>query len=145
MKPAPILLLALSLALAGCETATYDPHVAAVDNQLLARSIQTRELSAERYQDVVTAVIGTLQDYHFRIVEVDPDLGTLTAYQMTDARSGRPLTGRTSLTVLIREREPGLFRVRMNMTVGIDVEDTPELYQQFFAALQRRIHARASA
>ena len=89
MKPAPILLLALSLALAGCETATYDPHVAAVDNQLLARSIQTRELSAERYQDVVTAVIGTLQDYHFRIVEVDPDLGTLTAYQMTDARSGR--------------------------------------------------------
>ena len=66
--------------LAGCTTADYDPHVAAVENQLQARSIQTRELEAASYKDVMTAVISTLQDYHFRIGDLDPDLGTVTAY-----------------------------------------------------------------
>lgn len=130
--------------LAGCATADYDPHVAAVENQLQARSIQTRELEAASYNDVMTAVISTLQDYHFRIGDLDPDLGTVTAYQVTDSRSGKPLTGHAAVTVLIRQRGEKTFSVRMNMAIGVKVEDTPELYQQFFAALQRKLHYRAS-
>ena len=124
--------------LAGCTTADYDPHVAAVENQLQARSIQTRELEAASYKDVMTAVISTLQDYHFRIGDLDPDLGTVTAY------FGKPLTGHAAVTVLIRQRGENTFSVRMNMAIGVKVEDTPELYQQFFAALQRKLHYRAS-
>lgn len=144
MKPIRTILL-LSALLAGCSTADYDPHVAAVENQLQARSIQTREIEAADYQSLMTAVISTLQDYHFRLVDIDPDLGTVTAYQMTNARAGNSLAGKTSLTVLIRQREQKLFSVRMNMTIGLKVEDTPELYQQFFAALQRKLHYRAAA
>lgn len=135
----------LAAALCGCASTDYDPHVAAVDNQLRVRSIQTRELEAESYQALVTAVIGTLQDHHFRIVDIDPRLGTITAYQHTDFRSRTPLAGRTALTVLIRPQGDGLFRVRMNMAIGVEIEQTPELYQQFFAALQRKLHYRANA
>ena len=130
--------------LAGCTTADYDPHVAAVENQLQARSIQTRELEAASYKDVMTAVISTLQDYHFRIGDLDPDLGTVTAYQVTDSRFSKPLTGHAAVTVLIRQRGENTFSVRMNMAIGVKVEDTPELYQQFFAALQRKLHYWAS-
>lgn len=143
MKPIRLILVFAAL-LTGCASADYDPHVAAVENQLKARSIQTRDIDAADYQSVMTAVISTLQDYHFRIKDIDPDLGTITAYQMTNARAGGRLAGNTSLTVLIRQRDEKLFSVRMNMTTGLKVEDTPELYQQFFAALQRKLHYRAS-
>lgn len=144
MKPIRVILVLAAL-LTGCATSDYDPHVAAVENQLKARSIQTRDVEAADYQSLMTAVISTLQDYHFRINDIDPELGTITAYQMTNFRSGSPLAGNTALTVLIRQRGEKKFSVRMNMTTGLKVEDTPELYQQFFAALQRKLHYRASA
>ncbi len=143
MKALGIALL-VALGLAGCTTADYDPHVAAVENQLEARSIQTRELEARNYRDMMTAVISTLQDYHFRIVDIDPELGTITAHQVTDMRTSKPLTGHAAITVLVRERGEGVFSVRMNMSIGLKVEDTPQLYQQFFAALQRKLHYRAA-
>ena len=59
-------------------------------------------------------------------------------------RFGKPLTGHAAVTVLIRQRAEKTFSVRMNMAIGIKVEDTPELYQQFFAALQRKLHYRAA-
>ena len=45
---------------------------------------------------------------------------------------------------MLLERGENTFSVRMNMAIGVKVEDTPELYQQFFAALQRKLHYRAS-
>lgn len=121
-------------ALAGCATSSdYDPFVAAVDSQLETRSYQTREIGDTDYQALVTAIVSTLQDYHFRILALDPDLGTIAAYQMTAAR------GRTSLTVMVRERGE-VFSVRMNMSTGPRVDDEAELYQQFFTALQRKLH-----
>lgn len=136
--------LVLAALLAGCSTTDYDPHVAAVENQLQARSIQTREIEAASYQELMTAIISTLQDYHFRINDIDPDLGTITAYQVTNARRGTPLSGRTALTVLVRERGEKMFRVRMNMSIGLEIQDTPELYQQFFSVLKRKLHYRAA-
>ena len=143
MKRLIFALLAATL-FAGCASTDYDPYVAAVENQLEARSIQTREIEADSYRELMTAVISTLQDYHFRIGDIDPDLGTITAHQVTNQMTGRPLSGTTSLTVLIRKRDENTFSVRMNMLIGIKVEETPELYQQFFAALQRKLHYRAT-
>jgi hypothetical protein len=143
MKSLGIALIAAAF-MAGCSSTAYDPYVAAVENQLQARSIQTREIESASYRDLMTAVISTLQDYHFRIGNIDPDLGTITAYQVTDARSGKPLAGDTSLTVLVRQRGEGTYSVRVNMLIGLKVEETPELYQQFFAALQRKLHYRAT-
>ena len=136
--------LVLVALLTGCATADYDPHVAAVENQLQARSIQTREIEAASYQELMTAIISTLQDYHFRINDIDPDLGTITAYQVTSARSGNRLAGHTALTVLVRERSENTYSVRMNMSIGLEIQDTPELYQQFFTVLKRKLHYRAA-
>jgi hypothetical protein len=122
------------LAVAGCISSTdYDPFVAAVDNQLESRSIQTRQINDTGYQPLMVAVISTLQDYHFRIIDINPDLGTITAHQLTSS------VGRTALTVLIRQRGEGIFSVRMNMTTGLKADRDAELYQQFFSALQKKL------
>jgi hypothetical protein len=142
MKRLPNALIII-LSLTGCATADYDPFVAAVDSQLATRSQQTREIESNGYMPLVTAVISTLQDYHFRIVDVDADLGTITAYQMNEFRPADPLSGRTALTVMVRERAETTFSVRMNMTIGSKTENESELYQQFFSALHRKLHYQA--
>ena len=131
------------LGLAGCAVSTdYDPYVAAVENQLQTRSHQTRQIEGTDYDRMVTAVIGTLQDYHFRIVDIDPDLGTITAYQMSGYDRRTRHVRRTELTVLVRERGEGRYSVRMNMSTGMEVENRAELYRQFFTALDRKLHYR---
>ena len=143
---ARIIVVVVAVMLGACAVSTdYDPYVAAVDNQLERRSYQTREIAEADYQRLVTAVIGTLQDYHFRIVDVDPDLGIVTAYQLTSHQQQRRHVRRTDLTVVIRERGERRFNVRMNMTTGLESEDSAALYSQFFAALDRKLHYQTSA
>lgn len=130
--------------LGGCATADHDPFVAAVDGQLKSRSMQTREVAASSRRALVDAVIGTLQDHHFRIVEVDPVLGTITAYQLHGPKGGWRFGERTNLTVIVRDQEDARrFRVRASMSVGLDAEDSPELYRQFFLALEQTLARRS--
>ena len=138
---AKILTLGALLGLCACAVSTdYDPYVAAVGSQLERRSYQTREIEDADYPRLVSAVIGTLQDYHFRIVDIDPDLGIVTAYQLTSYEQQYRYVRRTELTVLIRERGKGRYSVRMNMSTGLETENSAELYRQFFYALDRRLH-----
>ena len=61
------------LALAGCAVSTdYDPYVAAVENQLEARSYQTRVLEDTDFDRLVTAVIGTLNTNHSLVKGQNP-------------------------------------------------------------------------
>lgn len=145
MKPYRLGLALLLLLLGGClQTTDYDPFVAAVDGQLQTRSYQTREIRDANYHQLVTAVISTLQDYHFRIINIDPELGIVTAYQMTTYHSDTHLGGKTELTVLIRERGENIYSVRMNMSTGLKADNESELYQQFFTALNRKLHYQTS-
>lgn len=141
MKTCRLSLIAILL-LSGCAVGTknqYDPYVAAVDNQLQSRSIQTRKIADTDYTRLMSAVIGTLQDYHFRIIDIDPALGTITAYQMTRYRHSQGVGGKTELTVLVRERGEDQYSVRMNMSNGLETASESELYQQFFAALDKKL------
>jgi len=141
-----ILTLAALLTLCACAVSTdYDPYVAAVGSQLERRSYQTREFEDADYQRLVAAVIGTLQDYHFRIVDIDPDLGIITAYQLTSYEQQSRYVRRTDLTVLIRDRGEGLISLRMNMSTGLEAENSAELYRQFFSALDRKLHYQSEA
>jgi hypothetical protein len=144
MKKLPHALM-IVLSLTGCATADYDPFVAAVDSQLATRGHQTRLIESNDYVSLMTAVISTLQDYHFRIADIDPDLGTITAYQANEFRRSDPLSGRTALTVMVRQRRETTFSVRMNMTTGLGVEHEPTLYQQFFSALHRKLYHQGGA
>ena len=128
------------LLLGGCSTTDYDPYVTATGNQLETRSYQTRDFEAVEYEQLLQVVVSTLQDYHFRILEVDVELGTLTAYQLTRHKPRSPLGGRTELTVFIKSRGDGRYAIRMNMSTGLKVENESELYQQFFAAVRKNLH-----
>ena len=128
----------------GCSTVDYDPYVTAAGNQLETRSYQTRDFENIEYKQLIQAVISTLQDYHWRMLEVDVELGTLTAYQLTSYDPRIPLGGRTELTVFIKLRADQHFAVRMNMSTGLKVENEPELYQQFFAAVRKNLHYQRS-
>jgi hypothetical protein len=143
---ARMLLVVPLFSLCACAVSTdYDPYVAAVENQLERRSYQTREIEDAGYQQLVIALIGTLQDYHFRIVDIDPELGIITAYQLTSYEKKPRYVRRTDLTVTIRERGPGRLSVRMNMSTGLEADEGAELYRQFFAALDRKLHYQAEA
>jgi hypothetical protein len=129
-----ILLACVILLLGACASTDYDPYVAATANQLETRSYQTREFSSVGRQQLMQAMVATLQDYHFRIGEVDTDLGTITAYQNTRS------AGRTELTIFVKPRGDERHSVRINMLTGIKVENEPGLYQKFFTAVRKKLH-----
>ena len=136
--------VAVLILLAGCSTTDYDPYVAATENQLATRSFQTRYFENAEYKQLLQSVVSTLQDYHFRIHELDTQLGVLTAYQHTEFDSRTGLGGRTEVCIFIKPRGEQGYLVRVNMVTGTEVENEPELYQQFFAALQRKLHYRSN-
>lgn len=132
--------LCVFLLCGGCSTTDYDPYVAATDNQLKTRSYQTRDFEDVEYEHLLHAVISTLQDHHFRIRELDSELGTLTAYQHSGFNRDTGLGGHADLTVFIKPRGKQGYAVRMNMATGLAVVSEAELYQQFFAAVQKKLH-----
>ena len=131
-----ILLATAMLILGACANtgAVYDTYVAATENQLETRSYQTRDFSDVEYRKLMQAMVGTLQDYHFRIREVDTDLGTITAFQNTRG------AGSTELTIFVKSSGLRQHAVRINMLTGLKVENEPGLYQKFFTAVRKQLH-----
>jgi hypothetical protein len=114
--------------------------VAATENQLKTRSYQTRYFEDVERRQLLHSVISTLQDHHFRFRELDTEMGTLTAYQHSRYNPDTGLGGHTELTVFIKPHGKQRYSVRMNMATGLEMANEPELYQQFFAALQKKLH-----
>ena len=133
-----ILLAITTLILGACAATDYDPYVAATSNQLETRSYQTRVFSSVGYKQLMQGVISTLQDYHFRIREVDAEIGTIAAFQ--NARS----VGTTELTIFVKPWGNNQYAVRINMLTGLKAENEPELYQKFFTALRKNLHYQAN-
>ena len=133
-----ILLATLMSMLGACVSTDYDPYVAATANQLETRSYQTRDFSDVGHVQLMQAMVATLQDYHFRIREVDTELGTITAFQNTRR------AGTTELTIFIKPRGDRHYAVRINMLTGFKVEQEPDLYQKFFTAVRKQLHYRGN-
>jgi len=129
-----VLITTTILLLGACVSNDYDPYVAATTNQLETRSYQTRDFSNVGHKQLMQAMVSTLQDYHFRIQEVDTELGTITAYQHTRK------AGKTALTIFIKARGENLHSVRINMLTGRKVLSEPEIYQKFFTAVRKQLH-----
>jgi len=133
-----IYLAALILILGACTTTNYDPYVAATRNQLATRSYQTRDFPDVDYQQLMQAMVSTLQDYHFRFREVNTDLGIITASQNTRS------AGLTELTIIVKNRGSNQLAVRINMITGPKAKNEPEIYQKFFAAVRKQLHYQGS-
>lgn len=125
--------LVIMLIVSGCATTDYDPYITATDNQLERRSYQSRNFLDVEYEGLMRAVVGTLQDYHFRIREINVELGTITAFQNT------LVAGNTELTIFIKPAGGNQYTLRINMLNGLKTENEPDLYQQFFTAVRRHL------
>lgn len=124
-----IVVIILVLVLAGC--AIQDSHILKGGSQVQLRSMQTRTFDASDKNLVVRNVIATLQDLSFVIDNADAELGTVTATGL----SGYQIR----ITVTVRLKSESQMLVRANAQYDLNAIEDPEVYQQFFAALQKSL------
>jgi len=98
-------------------------------NDLRLRSMQTRRFDTTDENKVMRAVIATLQDLDFIIRKSDAELGTITADK---------IRGGIDMTVTVRTRKE-IILVRANAISYSRTIEEPEMYQDFFNALQRSL------
>lgn len=98
-------------------------------SQVQLRSIQTRAFDTTDKEKMLRTIISTLQDLGFVIDKADATLGTISATKL----KGYALR----ITVTVRPRGETQLLVRANAQYDIEPVTDPELYQQFFASLEK--------
>jgi hypothetical protein len=134
-RPWPLAIIILLVG--GCAAS---PHKAIFDtdeSQLQLRSYQARTFEASNELDVMRDVIDTLQDLGFVLENADAGLGTISGT--------RSPGGYIKMTVTVRPRGDGSVQVRANAQRGRERIDDPEVYQEFFNALQQSAFITAGA
>jgi len=125
----------LLILISGC--ATQKSHVLAGGSQVQLRSIQTRAFDTNDKNLIVRNIIATLQDLSFVIDKADVDLGTVTATKLSGYR--------IRMTVTARPKSKTKTLVRANAQYNLTPIEDPELYQDFFSALQKSLFLTAHA
>jgi len=122
--------LAAVLLTAGCQTAQQKNILDSGDTtQVAIRSMQTRIFDTADKKETMQTIIATLQDLGFVIDKASYDLGTV---------SGTKLNGyKVRMSVVAIPRGEDRMVVRANAQYNIDPIRDPEIYQQFFAALEK--------
>ena len=116
--------------LTGCAT-NQKAQIIAGSSAVQLRSIQTRAFDTNDKTLIVRNVIATLQDLSFVIDKADGDLGTVTATKL----SGYQIR----MTVTARPKSKTQMLVRANAQYNLEAIEDPELYQDFFSALQKAL------
>ena len=137
------------------------------DSQVKLRSVQTQVFDTTDREKILRAAIYAMQDLFFKIDVVDIDLGIVSGKKLyNDSSSERddptyyryktdeliifsnnfrtygPFKYRndlTRLTLTIRPRGESQLNVRASVQYDIDVVDSPEDYQKFFALLRQSL------
>lgn len=131
----PIVLLSLLL-VSGC--ASRNSHILDTgESQLQLRSIQTRVFDTNDRQTVTRNVVATLQDLNFVIDDADADLGTVSATKLSRYQ--------VKITVQVRPKSETQMIVRANARYNLEPIDDPQIYQDFFSALQKSLFLTANA
>ena len=126
----------LMLGLAACET---NPSRALLEggSQVELRGVQTRAFETGDREQTLRAVMATLQDLGFVIDEADATLGAVSATKL----DGYELR----MTVTVRPRDPATMLVRASAQYELAPVESPETYQDFFAALEKSMFLAAHA
>ena len=129
------LIALLPLALGGC-VATMKEQVldSSAESQLQKRSYQTRAFDTTDKQQVLRAVISTLQDLGFVIDRADSMLGSVSATKL-DAYL-------LKITVSVRPRGNQIL-VRANAQYNVTPVEDPKPYQDFFNSLGKSLFLQA--
>lgn len=128
--------LAVSLTAGACTPPPPAPDLLApVEEQSRTRSYQSREFDTADRTRTMRAVLGVLQDLGFIIERANDGLGLVTAARFQDGSYGSML----AVTVTVRPLEGDRCLVRANAVYNLRPVRDPEVYQQFFTALQRSL------
>lgn len=119
-----------------CAAPTPAPDLLApTEEQLKLRSFQTRSFDASDRTEVIRAVIAALQDLGFIIERANEPLGLVTAARFAEPR----YLDVVGVTVTVRSQPDGKMLVRANAIYNNQPVTDPEVYQNFFATLERSL------
>jgi len=93
------------------------------ESQLKLRSIQTRSFETNDKRMVTRIVVATLQDLNFVIDDADADLGTVSATKLSRYQ----------------------VKIRANARYNLQPIEDPQIYQDFFAALEKSLFLSANS
>lgn len=132
-----ILTLLVSLALGGCASPPKEPEglLAPTEEQMKIRNVQTRTFDIADRLVAMRAVIAALQDLGFIIERANEPLGLVTA-----ARFAEPnYYDVVGVTVTVRSANEKQTMIRANAIFNNQPITDPEVYQNFFATLERSL------
>lgn len=131
-----VLILAAALLGQGCVAPQPSPDLLApTEAQMKLRSFQSRTFDAKDRQLAMRAVITALQDLGFIIERANDPLGLVTAARFAEAND-RNVVG---VTVTVRPQAEGRMMIRANAIYNNQAIEDPQVYQNFFATLERSL------
>jgi hypothetical protein len=126
----------MAIFLTGCVTDSRKELFRVDTSQVQLRSFQTRAFDTKDRDKTLKTIIATMQDLGFVITRADADVGIVT---------GSKLAGNNSalLTVTVRDKNEKQIMVRANAQQKLKAVESPEMYQDFFVALERAMFLKA--
>lgn len=138
MKISKLILLACALSSFAAACAAPKPSanlLAPTEAQTKLRSIQSRTYEVSERIVALRGVMGVLQDLGFVIERANEELGLVTA-----AKFAEPYyLDVVAITVTVRPQEGGKHLIRVNAIFNNKPIEDAEIYQAFFAALERSL------
>ena len=105
------------------------------EEQAKLRSYQSRTFEISDRQAAMRGVMGVLQDLGFIIERANEPLGLVTAAKFAEPNYYDVV----GVTVTVREQEGQQMLVRINAIFNNRPIEDPEVYRNFFAALERSL------
>jgi hypothetical protein len=135
-SPSCLACIVLGLLMAACKAPEPSPALLApTEAQTKLRSYQSRTFEVADRLTALRGVMGVLQDLGFIIERANEPLGLVTA-----ARFAEPnYSDVVGVTVTVRPQESGRMLVRVNAIFDNRPIEDPQVYQNFFAALERSL------
>lgn len=129
--------LALTVGVVACASPPKpDPNLLApTEEQMKLRSLQSRTFEIADRDQAMRGVIAALQDLGFIVERANDPLGLVTAARFAEPR----YTELVGITVTVRPQPGGQMLIRANVMFNNEPISEPEVYQNFFATLERSL------
>jgi hypothetical protein len=136
MQPSFFVLIALAALSSACSAPKPSPNLLAPSEaQTKLRSIQSRTFEVSDRLVALRGVMAVLQDLGFVIERANEDLGLVTGAKFAEPN----YLDVVAITVTVRPQDGGKHLIRVNAIFNNKPIEDPEVYQAFFAALERSL------
>ena len=131
-----LILALVSVILVGCASSKDELFKMGYSSQVELRSFQSRVFDTTDKQKTLKSVISTMQDLGFVISKADAQVGVVTGSKFADRNS-------VILSVTVRSKNDKQILVRANAQQQLESIEDPQMYQDFFNALQKAMFLKA--